>query len=117
MDDGAGIMEEDAIYYLYSLLDHVKDICYKVLRRYHIDDSGIFSYMDTITKQNIIKDFHLSEDINCMDRLNHIDNIEDVVKKMDKVISKVSKTEQDNEKEKSDDNTSTTIESDSKEEQ
>ena len=79
MDTDVGVADFGGADCLYALLRAIKDIAFKVLRRYPIENSGIFSYSDLIIINNLIKDFHLSEDIDILDLIPYITNIDEKI--------------------------------------
>lgn len=99
MDDKAGIAELGAVDYLYALLHHIKDIAFKVLRRYPIENSGIFAYTDSTVNRNLIKDFHLSEDIDVLDVITHISNIDKKIEHLKNISSKSDNNDREDEEE------------------
>ena len=99
MDEKTGISELGAVDYLYALLHNIKDIVFKVLRRYPIENSGIFTYSDSIINRNLIKDFHLSEDIDVLDVITHISNIDKKIEHLKNISSESDDSNQKNEEE------------------
>ena len=80
-------------------MHHIKDIVFKVLRRYPIENSGIFNYVDSTVNRNLIKDFHLSEDIDVLDVITHISNIDKKIEHLKNISSKSDDSNQKNEEE------------------
>ena len=99
MDEKTGISELGAVDYLYALLHHIKDIVFKVLRRYPIENSGIFTYIDSTVTKNLIKDFHLSDDIDVLDIITHISNIDEKIKHLKDISSESDDNDQEDEDE------------------
>lgn len=99
MDDKVGIAELGAVDYLYALLHYIKDIAFKVLRRYPIENSGIFTYTDSTVNRNLIKDFHLSEDIDVLDVITHISNIDKKIEHLKNISSKSDNNDREDEEE------------------
>ena len=99
MDKEAGISELGAVDYLYSLLGFIKDIAFKVSRRYPIDNSGIFTYVDSTVTRNLIKDFHLSEDIDVLNIITHISNIDNKTKHLRETSESAKEDKNKNEEE------------------
>ena len=79
MDADVRVVDFGDVDCLYALLRTIKDIASKVLRRYPMENSGIFNYSDLIIINNLIKDFHLSEDIDILDLIPYITNIDEKI--------------------------------------
>ena len=99
MDANIGIADFGGADCLYALLRTIKDIAFKVLRRYPIENSGIFTYSDLIIINNLIKDFHLSEDIDILDLIPYITNMDEKISHLVNNSSKSDDTDQENEEE------------------
>lgn len=99
MDADVGVADFGDADCLYALLRAIKDIAFKVLRRYPIENSGIFTYSDLIIINNLIKDFHLSEDIDILDLIPYITNIDEKISHLINNSSKSDDTDQENEEE------------------
>lgn len=94
------LCEIDAVDCIYSLLECIKDIIFKVLRRYPIENSGIFNYnIYSVFIGDVIEKFRLSEDVDIVPIITYISNLDEKMEHLKNISSKSDNTNQEDEEE------------------